>query len=79
MDVSRRYHAPTHTVSESFTLITPESRHTYLLRYHLFTQSELTQLLHQAGFTILATFSDYAGTPLTKESATMLFHAQKPK
>lgn len=75
--VSRRYDPDDRTATEIFTLVAPENTRTYLLRYRLFDRDELTALLAQAGFTVGATYGDYAGAPLADDSAMMLMVGRK--
>jgi len=75
--VTRQYDKSDHSVTETFALVSPEKTHNFVLRYRLYTQETLAQLLEQAGFTIEAWFSDYDGSPLSAESATMLALCQK--
>jgi SAM-dependent methyltransferase len=75
--VTRQYDSHTQIVSESFLVVTPEQSQTYLLRYRLFSFSDLTTLLNAAGYEVISAFSDYAGTPLTNDSPNMLLIGQK--
>lgn len=75
--VSRRYDAAGYIVTETFELISPEKRRTYCLQYRLYSRDELRSLLTAAGFTVTAMFGDYAGTPLSADSPTMVMIGRK--
>jgi 2-polyprenyl-3-methyl-5-hydroxy-6-metoxy-1,4-benzoquinol methylase len=75
--VTRQYNPADQTVTETFRLIAPEETRTYTLRYRLYSRAALETLLTQSGFTIQAAYSDYAETPLTDESATMILIGEK--
>ena len=77
--VTRRFNAGDNTVTEIFTVISPEATKTYLLRYRLYSRPELTALLHQAGFSVIASYADYQGAPLSPASPTMLVISAKPE
>ena len=76
-DVSRRFEAVNKTVTEVFEVVSPESTQRYVLCYRLYSRTELTGLLEQAGFTIVASFGDYDGNLLGPDSATMLLIGRK--
>lgn len=71
-DVTRRYDPADKTVTEVFEVVTPVSSQTYLLRYRLYSRDELIRLFEAAEFSIQAAFGDYAGSPLSPDSAVML-------
>ena len=48
--VTRQYNPSDQTVTETFRLVAPEETRSYLLRYHLYSFTELESLLKQAGF-----------------------------
>lgn len=75
--VARQYESGTNIVSEEFLVVTPEQSQTFLLRYRLFSFSELASLLTDAGFSITAAFGDYAGMPLAANSPIMLAKGRK--
>ena len=75
--VTKQYDPNTKIVSEEFLVVTPEQSRTYLLRYRLFSFSELSNLLADAGFAITAAFGDYAGAPLVEDSPIMLVTGRK--
>ncbi|MGB0388261.1 MAG: class I SAM-dependent methyltransferase [Ardenticatenaceae bacterium] len=75
--VTRQFDPSDNSVTETFTLVAPDTTQTYLLRYHLFDNAELTHLLVAAGFTIRAAYGDYKRSPLSSESAMMVVIAQK--
>lgn len=76
--VTRRFDAEDNSVTEIFEVVSPEATQRYVLRYRLYSQGELVDLLQRARFTLLATFSDYEGTPLNPESPVMIGVARKP-
>ena len=75
--VVRQYDPASKIVTETFNLVAPEQTQTYWLQYRLFSQGELVTLLDGAGFTAIEMFSDYAGSPLTSDSPTMIVVGQK--
>ena len=75
--VTREFDASNNSVTETFTIVASDATDHYLLRYHLFNQAELTELLEGAGFTICATYGDYNRSPLSDESTMMVVIAQK--
>jgi len=75
--VTRHYSPTDQTITETFTLVTPQDTRTYTLCYQLYSRPELQTLLTAAGFTIQATFSDYTGSPLTDADAIMIIIGKK--
>ncbi len=75
--VTRQYHADEQTITETFTQVAPEGNREFLLRYRLYSCEELTDLMVNAGFTIVGIFGDYDGTPLAAASATMIVIGQR--
>jgi 2-polyprenyl-3-methyl-5-hydroxy-6-metoxy-1,4-benzoquinol methylase len=71
-DVTRQYDAKAKTVTEVFKVVSPQVTESYLLRYRLYSRTELSGLLEGAGFTIVASFGNYEGDPLGPDSAVML-------
>jgi hypothetical protein len=55
-----------------FKVVSPQVTESYLLRYRLYSRTELSGLLEGAGFTIVASFGNYEGDPLGPDSAVML-------
>jgi hypothetical protein len=47
------------------------------LRYRLYSHAELVHVLSKAGLSVLASFGDDEGNPLTPDSAMMLLIALK--
>ena len=76
-NVKRRYDAADRTISESFEVVSPTSTKTYRLRYRLYSHAELVHVLSKAGLSVLASFGDDEGNPLTPDSAMMLLIALK--
>lgn len=74
--VSRRFNPADNTVTEQFTVVSPQKRQIYDLRYRLYSQDELRALLQTAGFAIQAWFGNYSGKPLQEDDATMLVIAE---
>lgn len=75
-EVSRHFDPGDNTVTEHFTVVSPQKRQVYDLRYRLYSQDELRALLYTAGFAIQAWFGNYAGKPLQEDDATMLVIAE---
>lgn len=75
--VTRRFDSDDNSVTEVFEVVSPEETQRYVLRYQLYSREELADLLRGVGFTILAGYGDYQGTPLGPESAVMLMIARK--
>jgi SAM-dependent methyltransferase len=76
-DVTRRYQPEDSSVTEVFDVVSPQGTQRFVLRYRLYSQEELANLLREAGFTILAAYGDYEGTPLSHESPMMLVIGHK--
>ena len=76
-DVSRSYDSEQQTITELFEVVAPGNTRAYLLRYRLFSQTELSDLVTEAGFTIHASFGDYEGNPLDANSAVTLLIARR--
>jgi hypothetical protein len=76
-DVTRRYHAEDSSVTEIFDVVSPQETQRFVLRYRLYSREELVALLQDAGFSILAAYGDYEGTPLDPESPAMLVVARR--
>lgn len=75
--VARQFHPASNTVSETFRVVSPQTTRTYLLRYRLFNEEELTALLTRAGFTIAKIYGGYSTDPLTPQSPTILVISTK--
>ncbi len=75
--VTRRFDAQDNSVSEIFEVVSPEATQRYVLRYRLYSQEELVDLIQGAGFTLLAAYGDYQGIPLGPESPTIIMVARK--
>ena len=75
--VTKNFDPTTKNVTEKFLVVTPEQKREYRLRYHLFSFSELSALLTDAGFEITAVYGNYAGAPLAESSPIMLVTGQK--
>jgi len=76
-DVTRQFHTDENAVTEIFTHVAPGETQRYILRYRLFNLDELSALLEDAGFGIVAIYGDYNGIPLTSASPVMVFVAQR--
>jgi SAM-dependent methyltransferase len=76
-NVTRRLDLDERAVTERFDVVSPNGTQTYLLRYRLYDQVELVELLRQSGFSILNSFGDYEGNPLGPDSPIMLVFARK--
>jgi SAM-dependent methyltransferase len=75
-EIVRQLNTVGDTVTEVFTLISPDENQQYVLRYRLFSLAELRTLLKCAGFEIVGIFGGYDTSPLTPESPIMLAIAQ---
>lgn len=75
--IYRAYDPLDNTIHETFLLVSPTGRSTFVLQYRLYSRSELTALLQDAGFYIRAAYGDYHGTPLTGEHLQMLLVGEK--
>lgn len=74
--IKREYEPGDHTVTEVFTNVSPDKTESFRLAYRLYSRAELEAVLLEAGFSILACFGDYAGSPLTADSPSMLYFAE---
>ena len=77
--ISRQFDPADNTLSEFFSRQTPEGVQEFMLRYRLFSLAELSGRLVEAGFAIQAVYANYEPTPLTADSAVMVFFAVKPQ
>lgn len=75
--VTRQYDPKSKVIREEFLVVMPQRKQSFLLRYRLFSFSELSGLLTDAGYEITSAFGDYVGTPLTRDSSTMLLTGKK--
>lgn len=75
-EVTRHFDPVESTLDEYFTVVSPQNKQAYHLRYRLFSHDELKTLLHAAGFAIRGSFANYAGKPLHEDAAAMLLIAQ---
>ena len=75
--VARSFDPTTSQVTETFTLVAPGKKDTFLLQYRIFEVEELTGLLVSAHFKILELFGDYHGAALNENSANIIAVAQK--
>lgn len=63
---------------EQYTILTENEHQTYNLWNHAFTQSELTDVLHAAGFIDVGFYADVAGSPLEQGNKTICAVCKKP-
>jgi SAM-dependent methyltransferase len=75
--VTRRFEPGHNAITEIYDVMAPPDRQRYVLRYRLYSREELSDLLGEAGFSILAAHADYDETPLSSESPSMLMIARK--
>ena len=73
--IEREYVAETGRIVERFNIVSPEKQTDFLLSYRLFSQSDVEQMLANAGFTVDLVAGDFAGGALTAESMNMVFVA----
>ena len=64
-------------VTEEFKLISEAGENHYLLKYRLYSQADIVELLKNAGFNIIAIYGGYQEIQLEAESPVMLIIAQK--
>jgi SAM-dependent methyltransferase len=76
-DVTRSYSEKDQTVTEVFEVVSGDTTKRYLLRYCLYSHTELTAMLENAGFSVLGSFGDYGGNPLGPECPTMVVIVRK--
>lgn len=75
--ITRQYDAHDQTVTEAFSLVSPDHTRQFLLRYRLYSLAELQRLLVQAGFHVLDTYSDYTASPFDEDASIMIVVAEK--
>ena len=75
--VTRRYDENNLFLTEEFRIVDEREESSYLLKYRLFDQAELTVLLNEAGFKVLAAYGDYQGSNLSGEDSMMLLLTEK--
>ena len=76
-EVRREFDASENIVTEIFKIVSPEKTDTYTLRYRVYDQGELEQLLEQAGFNMIATYGGYEDISLRAEDPIMVMVARK--
>lgn len=76
-EVERSYDEQLKLVTEVFTQVSVTDQQTHLLRYRLFTQTEIKALLEKAGFVELAFYRGYERIALVEDSPTMVIRARK--
>ena len=74
--VTRQYDVAARTMTESFD-VNMGTRREFQLCYYLYSEEELRSLLADVGLSVVSSFADATGAPLTVESATMLFICRK--
>lgn len=75
--IQRDFDPLSRVVTELFDISTKENSRSFVLKYRLFSDAELTEMLQQVGFTTTARFGNYDGDPLLPESPNMIMVAQK--
>lgn len=75
--VSRTFNSDDNSITEIFTVVSPQQTKIFKLHYHLFTKKTLADLIIHAGFTIQEMYGDYDRTPLLDEHQTMVVIARK--
>lgn len=75
VDVQRNYDKSQKLVTEIFTRISPKGQQVYMLRYRLFNQDEIKQLLGNAGFSEIKVYGGYERTPLVDDCPAMVIDA----
>ena len=76
-DIVRQLNAEENTVTEVFTLVSPEETRQYVLRYRLYSPVELNALLDGAGFKVVSIYGGYDKVPLSPESPVIVTVAQR--
>jgi D-alanine-D-alanine ligase len=77
VDVERSYDEPHKVVTEIFTRISPKGQQAYMLRYRLFNQDEVMQLLESAGFGKIEFYGGYEMKQLVDDCPAMVISARK--
>jgi SAM-dependent methyltransferase len=77
VDVERDYDKTNKLVTEVFTRISPSGKRVYMLRYRLFNQDEIRQLLEWTGFGKINFYDGYEQTALKVDSPAMVIDAVK--
>jgi ubiquinone/menaquinone biosynthesis C-methylase UbiE len=77
VEVERNYDHANNLVTEVFTRFSPGGRQEYLLRYRLFDQNEIEQLLASAGFSEIIFYGGYESTPLEDNCPAMVIDAAR--
>ena len=75
--VERQYDPGTHSVTEIFSVVSPQKRRQYLLRYRLYSEEELEAMLVDSGICVTARYGNYDGEQLQPESPSMLMIGRK--
>ena len=77
VDVKRNYDKSQNLVTEIFTRISPKGQQVYMLRYRLFNQDEVLQLLERAGFGKILFYGGYEMKQLMDDCPAMVISARK--
>ena len=76
-DVVREFDSAENIVTERFTIVTPETTRNFLLRYRLFSATDLAILLRTAGFAMRGCWSDYKSNSVKAAGTMQIVHAVK--
>ena len=74
-DISREIDQEAKVVTEQFVVVSPDQKREFLLRYRLYSQKELGELLKAAKFDIKAIFGDFDGHPYTYYTPSIIIVA----
>lgn len=77
VDVQRNYDKAQKLVTEIFTRISPQGQQVYMLRYRLFNQDEVLQLLERAGFGKILFYGGFEMKQLMDDCPAMVISARK--
>jgi D-alanine-D-alanine ligase len=76
--VERHFEPRTNTVTETFNLVSPAERRTFMLRYRVYTVDELRGLLETSGYEVSHFHGSYAAKPFEGRDPIILAVARKP-
>jgi len=74
--VQRGFDANCSVVTEEFSLVSPIETRKYVLQYQIFTPTDITIMLEQAGFAVWQYFGDFHGNAFVTESPNLIVVAQ---
>lgn len=73
----RQFDVVTGTMHDTRTHLDTDDTYTVKTSVRFYTPAELIKMLKQSGFSIIDTYGDFTGAPLTMDSNRLIIHAKK--